>query len=352
MVLLDISLQARVIIGISAMVILFASFLVSFIGNQRKKLQYHKDLRDIQDRQQQELKEQNLRLEDRVRERTLELSQQKDTLQSTLADLRASQQLLVQREKMASLGEIASGIAHEIQNPLNFVNNFAEINTELLAEIQELLAAEKASMDNKGEMNLLMEDVISNLKKIHQHGKRADSIVKSMLEHSRSGAGHQEPTNINTLAEECLRLAYHGQRSKEGAVDVTFQTELEKSLGDINVVPQEISRVLLNLLNNAFYAVAKKRSVLGEGFQPTIFVSTHRNGNMAEIHLKDNGMGIPEGIRSKIFQPFFTTKPTGEGTGLGLSLSYEIVKAHGGELKASSVEGEYSEFTILLPIGK
>jgi signal transduction histidine kinase len=352
MYLLDISIQTRVIIGISAMVILFVSFLVAFIGNQRKKLKYHRDLKAIHDRQQQELREQNLRLEDRVRERTEELSQQKDSLQTALADLKASQMLLIQREKMASLGEIASGIAHEIQNPLNFVNNFAEINTELLAEMKELLAMEKATVDHKGQVNLLMEDVIGNLTKIHQPGRRADAIVKSLLEPSRTGTGQTEATDINDLVEDCLRLAYHGQRLKDVTLDVKIHTDLDGKVGTVPVVPQEISRVLLNLFNNAFFAVSEKRRSLGDDFRPELTVTTRQKDDNLELRIRDNGMGIPEEIREKVFQPFFTTKPTGEGTGLGLSISYEIVKAHRGVLSVDSRVGEYTEFLIRLPLRK
>jgi two-component system, NtrC family, sensor kinase len=252
---------------------------------------------------------------------------------------------------MASLGEIASGIAHEIQNPLNFVNNFAEINGELVQELKGLLAIENASVNSRGEMNMLLEDVIKNLQKIHQHGKRADSIVKSMLQHARSSSGQAEPSDMNALVEEYLRLAYHGQRLRDRAFEATLQYNFDARLPRVPVIPQDISRVLLNLFNNAFYSVTEKKQALGENYHPTISISTFQSGEKAAIRIKDNGVGISVRNREKIFQPFFTTKPTGEGTGLGLSLSYEIIKAHRGELKVDSAEGEFAEFTIELPLG-
>ena len=349
MTLLDISLQSRVAIGISAMVVLFASFLVAFISNQRKKLQYHRELQSIHESQRNALTEQNLKLEDRVKERTVELLQQKETLQDALSSLKASQLQLIHKEKMASLGEIASGIAHEIQNPLNFVNNFAEINSELVMELKELIAIESASLNNRGEMNMLMEDVIKNLQKIHQHGRRADAIVKSMLQHARTSNSSAEPTEVNTLAAEYLRLAYHGIKTRDNGFEANIQTDFDPSLGKVSVIPQDFSRVLLNLFNNAFYAVAEKRKISGEDYHPIISVSTSKTNKGIEIRVRDNGIGIAEKNKEKIFQPFFTTKPTGEGTGLGLSLSYEIVKAHRGELKVESKEGEFTEFILSLP---
>jgi len=349
MYLLDISMQTSVIIGISAMVVLFSSFLIAFISNQRQKLQFHKNLQTIHEQQQQALIEQNLQLEDRVKERTEELLKQKNNLQVALSDLKASQLQLVQKEKMASLGEIASGIAHEIQNPLNFVNNFAEINAELVSEIKDLLALENDTVNNRGEMKLLIEDVNKNLQKIHQHGKRADAIVKSMLQHSRSSSGQKESTGINALTEEYLRLAYHGQKARDISFNAILRTDFDPSMGRIDIIPNDISRVLLNLFNNAFYAVTEKSKVAGVGFEPAISVSTKNLGNKIEIRIKDNGTGVPEKIKEKIFQPFFTTKPTGVGTGLGLSLSYEIIKAHQGELTVNSKDGEFTEFVIELP---
>ena len=343
----DISIQLRVIIGISAMVFLFSSFLIAFISNQRKKLQYHKNLQAIHEEQQQALKEQNLQLEDRVQKRTLELSVQKENLQTALTNLKASQLQLMQKEKMASLGEVASGIAHEIQNPLNFVNNFSEINTELLLEMKELMAVE-TSVGNKEEIDLLLEDVIQNLQKINHHGKRADNIIKNLLQHTRSNSSEAVLSDLNLLAGEYLKLSYHGFRAKDKAVHVIINSTFDPSIDQINMIPQDIGRVLMNIYNNAFYAVIEKAKKIITGYTPTVTVSTRKEGDGVKIIIRDNGAGISPKYLSKIFQPFFTTKPTGEGTGLGLSLSYEIIKAHGGELKVDSKEGEFAEFTIEL----
>ena len=342
--LLAISLQSRVIIGISAMVILFGSFLIAFITNQRKKLQYHKDLQAIHKDQQTALVLQNLQLEERVKERTSELLQQKENLQLALADLRASQLQLVQSEKMASLGELTAGIAHEIQNPLNFVNNFSEVNKELLEELKQ-----EAEKGNINEIKAIANDVIENSEKINHHGKRADSIVKGMLQHARSGARAKELTDINKLAEEYLRLSFHGLRAKDNSFNAVIKTDFDKTIGNINIIPQDIGRMLLNLYNNAFYAVREKTKQQLEGYEPVISVSTsNTHNNKIIITIKDNGTGIPQKLLDKIFQPFFTTKPTGEGTGLGLSLSYDIIKAHGGEIKADSQSGQ-TMFIIELP---
>lgn len=345
--LLDISLQSRVIIGISAMVFLFSSFLIAFISNQRKKLQYHKNLQAIHEQQQLDLLQQNLKLEDRVRERTAELTEQKENLQVALSDLKLSQMQLLQKEKMASLGELASGIAHEIQNPLNFVNNFAEINTELLLEIKELMATEQESA-NKDEINLLLEDVVQNLNKINHHGKRADNIVKNLLQHSHSNSSEAILSDVNLLAEEYIKLSYHGFRAKDKAVHVNINSSFDDSIEKINMVPQDIGRVLMNIYNNAFYSVIEKAKKNMVDYVPAVNVSTHKEKDVVKIIIRDNGLGIAEKYIGKIFQPFFTTKPTGEGTGLGLSLSYEIMKVHQGQLKVESKEGAYAEFTIEL----
>jgi signal transduction histidine kinase len=245
---------------------------------------------------------------------------------------------------MASLGELTAGIAHEIQNPLNFVNNFSEVSQELVDELQQELQAGDST-----EAKVLAEDIKQNLSKIHHHGKRADSIVKGMLQHSRASSGEKQLTDINALADEYLRLAYHGMRPKEKDFTADFTFQADPSIGKIEVVPQEIGRVLLNLFNNAFYAVNQKKAQLNGQYQPQVIVSTKAIGNKVEIRVKDNGIGIPESVRQKIFQPFFTTKPTGEGTGLGLSLSYDIItKGHGGELKVNTKEGEYTEFVIII----
>ena len=246
---------------------------------------------------------------------------------------------------MASLGELTAGIAHEIQNPLNFVNNFSEVSKELLDEMKE--AIEKGDTEEAKE---IMQDVIQNLEKINHHGKRADGIVKGMLQHSRSSSNQKEATNINALADEYLRLAYHGLRAKDKSFNATMKTEYDETIGNVNIIPQDIGRVILNLINNAFYAVSAKASASADGkYEPTVSVTTKKVADKIIISVNDNGNGIPQKILNKIFQPFFTTKPTGQGTGLGLSLSYDIVKAHGGELKVETKEGEGSTFIIVLP---
>jgi signal transduction histidine kinase len=276
-----------------------------------------------------------------------ETEQQKLKAESALQRLQATQQQLIQSEKMASLGELTAGIAHEIQNPLNFVNNFSEVSSELVDELK----GERSKVDGERDEELeneLLDDLSNNLQKITHHGKRADAIVKGMLEHSRANTGQKEPTDINSLADEYLRLSYHGLRAKDKDFNADFKTDFDESIGKIQVVPQDIGRVLLNLYNNAFYAVNEKKRQLNGTFGPTVSVSTKRSGDKVEIVIKDNGNGIPQKVVDKIFQPFFTTKPTGQGTGLGLSLSYDIVKAHGGELEVETKEGEGAEFIITL----
>ena len=349
MVLLDISLQTRVIIGISGMVVLFAGFLVVFISNQRKKIQYHKNLQLIFEEQQQALKQQNLLLEDRVKERTAELMEQKENLQKALTQLKTSQRQLVQKEKLASLGEMASGVAHEIQNPLNFVNNFSEINADLLLEMKELLSKEMNTA-NLEEIKLLVEDVIQNDQKISHHGKRAENIVKSLMQHSRTNSSEAVLSDVNQLAEEFLKLSYHGFRAKDKTVHVEIHSTFDAAMEQVHIVPEDIGRVLMNLYNNAFYSVIAKAKKNLPDFSPSVTVSTEQDDKTIRITVQDNGLGIAEKNLNKIFQPFFTTKPTGEGTGLGLSLSYEIVKAHGGELKAMSKEGESATFVLELPV--
>ena len=270
-------------------------------------------------------------------------------LETTLNNLKSTQSQLIQSEKMASLGELTAGIAHEIQNPLNFVNNFSEVNKELLVEMKDEI--KKGNID---EVNALADDVIANEEKINHHGKRADAIVKGMLQHSRSSNGVKEPTDINALADEYLRLAYHGLRAKDKSFNATMKTDYDESIGNINIIPQDIGRVILNLITNAFYAapLPPEGGFLDPDYKhsPTVWVSTKKVGDKILISVRDNGPGIPKKILDKIFQPFFTTKPTGQGTGLGLSLSYDIVKAHGGELKVETKEGEGTRFTIQLPI--
>jgi two-component system NtrC family sensor kinase len=278
------------------------------------------------------------------------LSATNSTLNDTLFELKKTHAQLVQSEKMASLGELTAGIAHEIQNPLNFVNNFSEVSMELIAEIQEERAKSEDERDEALEAELL-EDISQNLEKIAHHGKRADGIVKGMLQHSRAGNNIKEATNINNLADEYLRLAYHGLRAKDKSFNAELMTHFAEDLPQAVVVPQDIGRVLLNLFTNAFYATHQKQKVLNGAYKPLVSVTTSANDNMIEIRVKDNGTGIPHSIKEKIMQPFFTTKPTGEGTGLGLSLSYDIVvKAHGGTIDIESVEKEYTIFTIKFPL--
>ncbi|MBA2499521.1 MAG: two-component sensor histidine kinase [Chitinophagaceae bacterium] len=279
-----------------------------------------------------------------------EIEKQKEKLEQTLKELKATQSQLIQSEKMASLGELTAGIAHEIQNPLNFVNNFSEVNKELLVELKDEI--KKGNLD---EVNAIANDVISNEEKINHHGKRADAIVKGMLQHSRTSSGQKEPTDINALADEYLRLAYHGLRAKDKLFNATLKTDFDESIGNINIIPQDIGRVILNIFTNAFYAVNKKKNEAGENYEPTVTVKTSKippsGGGGTEIQVTDNGNGIPAQLIDKIFQPFFTTKPTGEGTGLGLSLSYDIItKGHNGELKVDTQESEGTTFTIYLPI--
>jgi signal transduction histidine kinase len=284
------------------------------------------------------ISQQNERLEKEVAERTREL-------QHSLDNLKATQSQLIQSEKMASLGELTAGIAHEIQNPLNFINNFSEVNKELLIELKDEIAK-----GNTNEVNSLVNDLIANEEKINHHGNRADAIVKGMLQHSRSSSGVKVPTDINALGDEYLRLAYHGLRAKDKFFNATMKTDFDKTIGNINIIQQDIGRVILNLITNAFYVVDEKKKLGFEGYDPTVTVSTKKVGDKVLISVKDNGNGIPQKILDKIFQPFFTTKPSGQGTGLGLSLSYDIVNAHGGELKVQTKEGEGTEFIISLPV--
>ena len=285
------------------------------------------------------------------------LAQQKQQTETTLSELKTTQTQLIQSEKMASLGELTAGIAHEIQNPLNFVNNFSEVNQEMLQELKA--ESEKPKAERNAHLELeLMNDLIENEKKISHHGKRADAIVKGMLEHSRSNSGQKEPTDINALADEYLRLAYHGLRAKDKNFNAELITHFDKNLPKVNVNPQDIGRVLLNLFNNAFYAVNQKMKTgamysfgASAEYKPTVTVITSFGAGQLVIKVKDNGIGMPDSIKEKIMQPFFTTKPTGEGTGLGLSLTYDmVVKGHAGSIKVDSVEGEGAEFIISLPL--
>ena len=276
----------------------------------------------------------------------LENAESYKKLNQTVDSLKKTQSQLIQSEKMASLGELTAGIAHEIQNPLNFVNNFSEVNAELIDELEQEI--EKGNLDGA---RSLTKDIKENERKINHHGKRADAIVKGMLQHSRSSSGQKEPTDINALADEYLRLAYHGLRAKDKSFNAKFETQFDNNIGRVNIIPQDIGRVLVNLINNAFYAVGEKKKMSTNGYEPSVAISTKKLNEKIEIKVRDNGNGIPQKVLDKIFQPFFTTKPTGEGTGLGLSLSYDIItKGHGGELKVQTKEGEGSEFMIEIPI--
>jgi signal transduction histidine kinase len=274
------------------------------------------------------------------------LQKQKEDIEDALAKLQVTQAQLIQSEKMASLGELTAGIAHEIQNPLNFINNFSEVNSELIDEMQQ-----EIDMGHFEDVKAIAEDIKENQQKINHHGKRADGIVKGMLQHSRASNGIKELTDINNLADEYLRLAYHGLRAKDKSFNAEMVTHFDKGLPKANVIPQDIGRVLLNLFTNAFYSVHQKGKIAGSGYKPTVELSTSSKEGSIIIQVKDNGEGIPESVKDKILQPFFTTKPTGEGTGLGLSISYDIlVKGHGGSIDIVTEEGHYTEFIIKIPV--
>ena len=266
-------------------------------------------------------------------------------LEATLTNLKTTQAKLIHAEKMASLGELTAGIAHEIQNPLNFVNNFSDVNKELVDELKSELSA--------GNVQSAMEiaaNIGDNEEKIIHHGRRADAIVKGMLQHSHANAGQREPRDLNALADEYLRVSYHGMRAKDNSFHAKLETVFDNSIGNIDIVPQEMGKVIVNLINNAFYAVNEKQKQNISGYEPTVILITAKHERKIEIRVKDNGNGMSQKILDKVFQPFFTTKPTGQGTGLGLSLAYDIIKAHGGEIKAEAREGEGSEFIVQLPV--
>ncbi|CAM3821169.1 tetratricopeptide repeat protein [Pontibacter korlensis] len=346
--------QKYALLAVLVLVALIAGILV---WNNRKQ----KKTNDLLRKQKAEIDEQAQRLQQLIAElnksneelqvQKQTITKQRDHLEQALAELKSAQEQLVQREKMASLGEVTAGIAHEIQNPLNFVNNFSELSVELVQEIKEELQQEASPKNGKAvALNELLDELEQNLDRITQHGKRANCIVKDMLQHSGNSTGDKQPTDINALADEFLRLSYHGLRAKDKNFNAKLITDLDPALGKVKVVPQEIGRVLLNLFNNAFYATQQLKSQLNGQYQPEVRVSTRSLGEQVEIRVRDNGAGIPATVAGKIFQPFFTTKPTGQGTGLGLSLSYDIItKGHGGELKVETKEGEYTEFTICLP---
>ena len=316
-------------------------FLLIYISIRFKEI-----LKDVSDEAQkvlnitEEKKEilanQNILMEQQVTERTSELK-------TSLENLKSTQSQLIQSEKMASLGELTAGIAHEIQNPLNFVNNFSEVSAELVDEMNEEI--EQGNMEDVKEIAV---DIKQNLEKINHHGNRAGEIVKGMLQHSRTSSGKKEATDINSLTDEYLRLAYHGLRAKDKSFNATLKTDFDEKIGKIDIIPQDIGRVILNLINNAFYAVNERSKMGVENYEPKVEVITRSANDTIEILVSDNGNGMPEHVKEKVFQPFFTTKPTGKGTGLGLSLSYDIITAHGGELKVETKEEVGTTFIIQL----
>jgi signal transduction histidine kinase len=327
----------------SAKLIIFLWLTVVFswiLFNRFQKLQ--KSLVDKEIERNQLIEQQKVTLENEVEARTAELKQ-------SLSELKTTQQQLIQSEKLASLGELTAGIAHEIQNPLNFVNNFSEVNKELLEEIK--LEREKNIGDRNDALeNEIIADLVANEEKIIYHGKRADAIVKNMLQHSRNNSAEKQLTDINALADEYFRLSYHGLRAKDKSFNSGMSTDLDPSLPMVNIISQDVGRVLLNLFNNSFYAVQQRKKKEGENYKPEVKVSTFADSDFIKIKVTDNGTGISDVVKSKILQPFFTTKPTGEGTGLGLSLSYDIItKGHGGKIDIDSREGEFTEFTISIP---
>jgi signal transduction histidine kinase len=325
---------------------LFAFSESPFSGEGKKTLKRFADVFNLTYTRFMDLQHAELNAK-RAEEDLILLKEEKKRTEEALKELKATQAQLIQSEKMASLGELTAGIAHEIQNPLNFVNNFSEVSNELLDEMQA-----EIQKGNTTDAIEIADSVKQNLQKILHHGKRADGIVKGMLQHSRTGSGQKELTDINALADEYLRLAYHGLRAKDKSFNARFETDFDSTVGKINVLPQDIGRVILNLINNAFYAVSSRAaSKPGKDYIPTVSVSTRRLDDKIKIAVKDNGIGIPSRVLDKIFQPFFTTKPTGEGTGLGLSLSYDIItKGHGGELSVETKESEGSVFNIQIPV--
>jgi two-component system NtrC family sensor kinase len=286
----------------------------------------------------------NARLLSELRQRTADLSK-------SLDDLRTAQDRLVQTEKLASLGQLTAGIAHEIKNPLNFVNNFSAVSVELIDELQDALGSAQLDSKLRTEISEIADMLRGNLNKVVQHGKRADSIVKNMLLHSRQGSGEHRPVDINALVDESLNLAYHGARAEKQGFNITLEKYFDPTAGEVNLFPQEITRVLLNLITNGFYAATKRKAEAnGNDYEPTLSAATKNLGDSVEIRIRDNGTGIPPEVKEKLFNPFFTTKPAGEGTGLGLSISHDIVvKQHGGSIEVDTRPGEFTEFRIVLP---
>ncbi|MEO7802825.1 MAG: ATP-binding protein [Ginsengibacter sp.] len=320
---------------------------------QQKVLLEERQKREEDLKEYRMMTERKAELERLVTERTSELVSQKEELEQAINDLKSTQAQLVQREKMASLGELTAGIAHEIQNPLNFVNNFSEVSVELTDELQHEINSLLVNEPDKIHLSAVIKDIRSNQEKINYHGKRADSIVKGMLLHSRKSSGQKEQTDINMLADEYIQLSYHGLRAKDKSFNATLDKHYDETLDKINVVPQDMGRVFLNLFTNSFYSVTEKKQQKEEAkepYEPIVSVYTKKLVDTTEIRIKDNGMGMSREILDKIFQPFFTTKPTGQGTGLGLSISYDIVtKIHGGQMTVNTEEGEFAEFVLLLP---
>ncbi|MCX6268795.1 MAG: cache domain-containing protein [Bacteroidetes bacterium] len=327
----------------------------SFIFMQQQLVQTISDLRDASEqlqRSNEKLEEYNRTLEQKVDERTTELRQKHNELDAAFQKLKAAQAQLVQSEKMASLGQLTAGIAHEIKNPLNFVNNFSELSVELTEEMLEELGKLAGHLEPKDLDYLtgIITDLKSNVKKINDHGKRADSIIRGMLLHSRGKSGDRQPTDLNTILSEYVNLGYHGMRATDNTFNIKLESDYDPDLGMVTVVPQDISRVFLNMVNNAFYSTAMKKKELMESYFPVLKVSTKNLGDTVEIKIRDNGKGMPASVSEKIFNPFYTTKPAGSGTGLGLSISFDIiVQQHRGQIVVDSVEGEYAEFTITLP---
>jgi two-component system NtrC family sensor kinase len=333
--------------SLKGLLVFWAGIALFVARSQHKTLAAEAQRRLDAEQERRHIENQNHTLEYEVNQRTAALARQTDALRTTLHELRDTQDQLIKAEKMASLGELTAGIAHEIQNPLNFVNNFAEVSTELAQELAEERA--RPTRDTQLEAELLA-DLKQNMRKITQHGQRAASIVRGMLEHSRASTGERMPTDLNALCDEYLRLAYHGLRAKDKSFNATLKTEFAPQLPLVQAAGQDIGRVLLNLFTNAFYAV-RQRQLAGEaGYAPTVRVGTRRVGDEVEVQVQDNGTGIAEDVQQKIFQPFFTTKPSGEGTGLGLSLAHDIVtKGHGGTLEVASQLGQGTTFTLRLP---
>ena len=334
---------------IFAVIWLIAMLIIT--NKQKKALEKETRMREMEEREKKIIEEKKAELEVMVAERTAEITRQKEELEQAVVDLKSAQTQLIHAEKMASLGELTAGIAHEIQNPLNFVNNFSEVNIELASELREEIARVNVDEPTKKSLQSLASSIIQNQEKINQHGKRADSIVKGMLQHSRTNNGQKEGVDLNALADEYFRLSYHGLRAKDKLFNARLTTHFDEKMGIINLVPQDLGRALLNFFNNAFYAVSEKKKLNIPGYDPEVTLTVKRIGGYAEIRIRDNGTGIPDVIRDKIFQPFFTTKPTGMGTGLGLSLSYDIItKLHQGNIICQSRDGEGTEFIIRLPI--